>query len=174
MRLGKVLAVLALTALAVTFAIPAAFAHPIAPSLIWSPGTINVGGTTTATYGVASDPDCTGNYYGTITISGPGAAGTFTVPSTPCGTTGTAVYPTAFGAGANTLTPGTYTATFSGNAQGPTTYCGSTGLCPFYVQDTFTVKAPSTVPEFSAPLIVVAASGLALLALVRKGGLLKL
>jgi hypothetical protein len=167
-----------------TPAILAVRADPIQPNLSWSPNPINIGGTTTATFGVAdtvpggaSDPDCpAGDFFtGTLTVTTPGGlTSSVTETNIPCGTqTLHAAYPAAFtpGTGApSTSTSGTYVTEWKG-----TTTALVGGVHPaFDTIDSFVVLPnTSTVPQFGAPAMLVAAIGLVAVALVKKANLVK-
>jgi hypothetical protein len=165
------------------FVMPAlisAGAAPINANLSWNPGQIQIGQTTTATFGVAADSDCPAGatFSGTLTVTTPnGLTSTFTVNNVACGTTTlTAVYPTDF-------TPGTGAPSTDRIFQFNATWTGTTtalvgGLHPtFSVTDHFDVylccPPPIPTPEFGAPAILAAAVGLVLLAAMKKGKLLK-
>ena len=170
-----------------TPALLAVRADPINPNLSWAPNPINVGATTTATFGVGdtipgtspavSDPDCpSGDFFtGTLTVTTPGGlTSSVTETNIPCGTQNlSAVYPTAFtpGSGApSTGTAGTYTAEWKG-----TTTALVGGIHPaFDTIDSFVVQSTSHgAPEFGAPAMLVAAIGLVAVALVKKANLIK-
>ena len=165
----------ALAAAAILTFAPLVGASPISPSLSWSPLGVGSGSTTVATASVGIDSDCPSGqtYSGTITVTEPDgvSVATYTVPSTPCGTAVTATYPTGFTGTAGTTELGAYTATWAG-----TTSMVVGGMHPvFNVGDAFTVLAfpPPGVPQFSAPMIMVAAMGLVLLAMMKRGKLLE-
>ncbi len=152
---------------------PAVSASPIAPSLGWTSQNLVAGQSTTATFGVLADADCPigQTFSGTLTVVRPDASsGSVSVTGIACGTTTTAAYPIAFSGTAGTNLMGTYTATWAG-----TTTTTVLGVHPtFSVQDNLVVKEfPPPVPEFSAPALLVAAIGLALFAVVKKGNILK-
>ena len=170
-------------------ALLAVHADPINPNLSWAPNPINVGATTTATFGVGdtipgtsppqSDPDCPAGAFfsGVLTVTTPGGlTSTYTVTSVPCGTQNlSAAYPAAFTAGSgapSTISIGTYTANWAGTS---TALVG--GVHPtFSVTDNFFTTQqtpPPTVPEFGAPAMLVAAIGLVVVAAMKKGNLLK-
>ncbi|MDA4113253.1 MAG: hypothetical protein OK474_04320 [Thaumarchaeota archaeon] len=163
-------------------------AHPIDANLNWSsPGSgIATGAADTASFGVAQylvgtsnpDLDCPpGAFFsGTLTVTTPGGqTSTYSVTHVACGTQNlSAVYPTAFTAGtgaANTNATGTYTGTWAGSS---TALVG--GVHPaFSVVSFFVVNGqspPSSVPEFAAPAILMAAIGLVVVAAMKKGNLL--
>lgn len=161
------LVTVAVLALVLSYATPAVFASPISPVLNWSPNPIAKGGTTTATYGVASDADCPGTFSGTLKVVEPDgiSTATVTVGTTSCGTvTLTSVYPTAFTGTKGTTECGTYTATWSGTTSKP----GVT----FLTEDDFVVTC-IPVPEFPMPVFAIAAVGLVLLLAMRKTKLIK-
>jgi len=162
-------------------------ADPINPNLSWTPNPINVGATTTATFGVGdtipgtsppvSDPDCPAGAFftGTLTVTTPGGlTSTVTETHIACGTQNLqAVYPTAFTAGSgapSTSTSGTYTAQWAG-----TTTALVGGVHPiFNTTDNFVVNPNThTAPEFGAPAMLVAAIGLVAVALMKKANIVK-
>ena len=160
-----------LTVAALSFA-PAVAAAPINASLAWSPNNFAAGGTTTATVDVAIDADCPsgGTYSGTITVTEPDgvSTATFTVPATACGTAVTAVYPTGFVGTAGTTQTGVYKTGFAGTTSVP-------GVSFDLTTAFFTVHLPPPpgVPQFGLPAMFVAAMGLVVLAVARKGRLFK-
>jgi hypothetical protein len=155
--------------------------------LSWNPTQIQIGQTTTATFGVPDalqggvpNPDCPAGatFSGILTVTMPhGNTSTFTVSDVPCGTTDlTAVYPTDFTPG--TGAPSTdqifrYNATCAGTT---TTLVGGTHPT-FSVTDEFEVylccPPPMGAPEFGAPAVMVAAIGLVLVAFIKKSKMLK-
>ena len=183
MQLKKLAVISTLLALAGLAFVPAAFAMPINPNLNWSPNPVTTpGNTTTATYGVndvtpngTADGDCPSGdtFTGTLTVTEPAPASgvsTVSVSSTPCGTTNLhSVYPTAFTGVAATTECGVYSATWAG-----VTSALVGGFHPtFSVTDNFVVTGcTTTVPQFTAPVMMVAAFGLVLVAAAKKGRLL--
>ena len=172
-RMITLMSLLAVSALALA---PFASAAPINATLNWGLQTIVSGSTNTGTYGVAVDFDCPAGqtFSGTLTVVEPDGVSTATVivGSTACGTIGlTSVYPTDFTGTKGTTQIGTYTATFAGTAS-----TDIFGIHPqFKVVDNFVVKefGATNVPEFSAPAMIVAVVGLALLTVMKKGKILK-
>ena len=165
--------VLGLLAVAALVLAPMVSAAPINPFLGWSPISIPVGASTTATAGVAIDADCPsgGTYSGTITVTEPDgvSVATYSVSGIACGTYITASYPSAFTGKAGTTEVGTYTTSWVGT---------TTASATFDLTDSvFTVSLPPSVPQFGAPAMpgmLVAALGLALVVAMRKGRLLKI
>jgi hypothetical protein len=186
MQPKKLAVISTLIALVGIMFVPAVAAHPINANLSWSPNVVTTPGTsTTATYGVndvlpsssTPDPDCPSGdtFTGTLTVTEAAPSSgvsTVTVGTTPCGTTSlTSVYPTAFTGVASTTECGLYSAVWSG-----VTSATVGGVHPtFSVTDNFVVEgcSTSTVPQFTAPLMLVAAFGLVLMAAAKKGRLLK-
>ena len=185
MQVKKVAPILALVTVGLLAMMPFVAADPISPNLTWSSSSIPQGSTTTATFGVAQyltgttnpDPDCPPGqtFTGTLTVTTPGGlTSTVTETAVPCGTQNlSAVYPTGFTAGTgvpSTSTTGTYSATWAG-----TTSATVGGYHPiFSVTDNFIVTAfppPPGVPQFTAPVMMVAAFGLVLVAAAKKGRL---
>jgi hypothetical protein len=184
MQLKKAVPLLALVSVGLLAFMPIVAADPINPNLVWSATNVSQNGTTTATFGVANqlpaggnDPDCPpgDTFTGTLTVTTPGGlTSTVTETAVPCGTQNlSAVYPTAFTAGtgpASTGTLGAYSASWAG-----TTSATVGGFHPlFNVTDNFIVVAfspPTQVPQFGAPLMLVAAFGLVLVAAAKKGRL---
>jgi hypothetical protein len=188
MQLKKLAVISTLVAFVGMMFAPVAFAMPITPNLAWSPGTVVAGSTTTAIFGVAdkillpnsttiNDPDCPPGqtFTGTITVTEPDntSISTTSVTVVACGTTNlSAIYPTAFTGTKGTTELGTYTAVWKG-----TTTATVGGKHPtFNVIDNFVVVPPVThgAPEFAAPAMFVAAFGLVVVALIKKGNLLHL
>jgi len=175
MQLRKFAVISALIALAATAFVPAVLANPISPVLNWSPNPVPQGSPTTATFGVKADADCpTGQTFtGTITVTEPDgvSVASYSVSTIACGTTSlTVVYPTGFTGTAGTSETGTYAAVWAG-----TTSALVGGVHPtFSVTDNFVVPKTTTAPEFAAPAMFVAAVGLVLVALAKKGNLLHL
>jgi hypothetical protein len=185
-QLKKLAVISTLLALAGLAFMPAVFAMPINPNLSWSPNPTASGSTTTATFGVndvtpttppTPDGDCPSGdtFTGTLTVTEPAPAlgvATYAVAATPCGdVTLSAVYPTAFTGVAATTECGVYTATWSG----VTSATVATFHPAFSLTDDFIVNCSTTgVPQFTAPLMLVAAFGLVLVAAAKKGRLLKL
>ena len=174
MNLKRPVSMLALLAISALTLAPFVAASPITANLNWSSQSIPAGSTNTATYGVAIDADCPvgQTFSGTLTVVEPDGISTATVVvgATPCGTTNlTSVYPTTFTGTAGTTQLGTYTATWQG-----TTSIVTSGIHPqFFLQNNFTVRAFRPVPEFSTPALLIAAIGLALLTVMKKGKVLK-
>ena len=172
-KMVTILSMLAVSALALA---PFAAASPINATLNWGLQTIVSGSTNTGTYGVGVDFDCPlgETFSGTLTIVEPDgiSTSTVTVGPTACGTTGlTSVYPTDFTGTKGTTQVGAYTATFAGIAS-----TDILGIHPeFKLVDNFVVKefGHANVPEFSAPAIIVAVVGLALLTVMKKGRSMK-
>ena len=170
--LSPILAVLTVALLGLA---PTVAAHPITPSLSWNLSHIPLLGSTVATASVAIDTDCPSGqtFSGTITVTEPDgvSVGTFSVGPTPCGSSVTATYPTDFSGTASTSENGAYTATFAG-----TTSQLVGGQYPkFSLTDSFiagTFPPPPTVPQFSAPALLVVAASLMLVAVAKKGKLL--
>jgi hypothetical protein len=165
----------ALLAAAILSLTPIVGAHPITPSLNWSLQSVPQGLSTTATANVLIDADCSSGqtYSGTITVTEPDgvSVATYSVPATACGTSVTATYPSGFTGTAGTTELGTYAASWAGSSS-----VTVGGFHPtFEVTDNFTVVSfsPPTVPEFSAPVIAVAAMGLVVLAMMKRGKLIK-
>src|ERR1700694_5011783 len=138
--------------------VPVVYPHPIAPALSWSSQNLSPGSSTTATASVMIDPDCPSGqtYQGTITVVEPDgvSTATFSVGPTACGTSVTALYPTAFTGTAGTLETGVYTATWAGSSSAVVG-----GQHPqFSMQNNFIVQkfSPPPVPEFPAPAMFVA------------------
>jgi hypothetical protein len=188
MQIIKTAPILALVSLGLLVVLPFAGAHPITPNLNWSSSgsAITTGGTNTASFGVAQylvgtsnpDLDCPpGAFFsGTLTVTTPGGqTSTYSVTNVPCGTQNLfAVYPTAFTAGTgapSTNTNGTYTGTWAG-----TTSALVAGTHPIFSVTNFFVangqSSPSSVPEFAAPAILVAAIGLVVVAAMKRGNVL--
>jgi hypothetical protein len=163
----SVLAALALTTL------PAAFASPITATLAWTPNPNPVPGsaeTGTATVKIDSDCPAETTYAGVITITTPGAGvSTHIVAPTACGSPVVVSYPADFTGVASTAACGAYKAEWAGTTS---TLIG--GLHPaFDLKNLFVVSGCSRVPEFSSPALMIAAIGLALVAAVKRGRLLK-
>jgi hypothetical protein len=184
MRLKKLAVISALLTLVGVAFVPAAFAMPINANLTWAPSPVTTPGTsTTATFGVndvtpsgGPDSDCPAGdtFTGTLTVVEPAPASgsaSVSIGTTPCGTTTlSAVYPTGFTGVASTTECGTYTATWSG-----VTSALVGGIHPtFIVTDNFVVTGCTTVPQFTLPAMMVAAMGLLLVAVAKKGRLLKI
>jgi hypothetical protein len=175
MQTKRFLPLLALAAIAILGFAPMASASPITASLNWSVEAVPSGSPTTATVSVAIDTDCPSGqtFTGTITITEPDgiSVATYAVGPTPCGSNVAATYPSAFSGTAGTSELGAYSAVWAGSTsaivggQHPT----------FSLTDNFIVISfPPPVPEFAAPAMAVAAMGLVLLALVRRGRTLKI
>lgn len=148
--LRKTAPMLALISTVALLLVPSAAASPITATLAWSSQNLVAGQSTTATASVSIDSDCPSGqtYSGTITVVEPDgvSTATFSVGTTPCGTSVTAVYPTDFTGVAGTTQTGTYSATWAGSSSAVVG-----GSHPsFILRDNFAVHAfsPPPVPQF--------------------------
>jgi hypothetical protein len=148
----------------------------IAPRLLWTPPLVYPGSpeqTTNATYGVEPNSECPfGDFFsGTLTVTEPDGTSVSSVTQTdiPCGTVDlTTVYPSGFTGTAGTSECGPYAAVWAGST---TAVVG--GVHPTFSMNLSFSGFCRAIPEFGVPAVLVAAIGLVVVAVMKRGNLLK-